>query len=303
MSFVQDVAAGAVRSGTSVLYATLGEVVAERAGVINLGVEGCMLAGACAGFITTYKTGNAYLGVLAAIVAGAGMALIHAFLAVWRGANQLASGLALVFFGLGITAFVGRPYVGKKIEGLGPVPIPVLSDLPFLGPVLFNHDLLTYLVFALGPALWWVIFRSRWGLYLRAAGESTEAAFAAGLHPKVIQTIAVAIGGSLAGMGGAQLSLAYTQTWVEGMTNGRGFIAVALVIFAMWSPLRAIAGALLFGGAIAFQLQLQARGANVSQFLLDMIPYLVTLAVLLLWGQRSRRSMPEGLKQVFRGTG
>jgi general nucleoside transport system permease protein len=303
MSFVQSVATGAVRSGTSVLYATLGEVIAERAGVVNLGVEGCMLGGACAGFVVAYRTGNAYTGVLAAAVAGAALALIHAFLVVSRGANQLASGLALGFFGLGITAFIGRPYVGKKIEGLATYPLPVLSDIPFVGPVLFSHDILTYLVFPLGPLLWWLLFRTRWGLHLRAVGENAESAYAAGLHPKLIQYIAVAAGGGLAGLGGAQLSLAYTQTWVEGMTNGRGFIAVALVIFAMWNPLRAVAGALLFGGAIAFQLQLQARGANVSQFLLDMIPYLVTLAVLLLWNKASRRAVPEGLRNVFRGTG
>jgi general nucleoside transport system permease protein len=303
MSFISDVSSGAVRSGTSVLYASLGEVIAERAGVINLGVEGCMLGGACAGYIIAYETGSPYLGVLAAAVIGGALALIHAFLAISRGANQLASGLALVFFGLGITAFIGRPYVGKKVEGLPNLPIPVLSDLPFVGPVFFDHDILTYLVFPLTPLLWWVLFRSRWGIHLRAVGESTEAAFAAGLNPKRIQYLAVVIGGAFAGVGGAQLSLAYTQTWVEGMTNGRGFIAVALVIFAMWSPLRALAGALLFGGAVAFQLQLQARGASVSQFLLDMIPYLLTLLVLLVWGQASRRSMPEGLKKVFRGTG
>lgn len=303
MSFLQDVSAGAIRSSSSVLYATMGEVIAERAGVINLGSEGCMVGGACAGFIVTYRTGNVLLGVLAAMLAGAGLALIHAFLCITRGANQLVSGLALTFFGLGLTAFLGRPYVKVQIEGLDVVRIPLLSDLPVLGQVLFAHDLLTYLVFPLGPALWWLLFRTRWGLHLRAAGESTEAAYAAGLNPNLIQYLAVCAGGGLAGLGGAQLSLAYTQTWVEGMTNGRGFIAVALVIFAMWNPLRGIAGALLFGGAIAFQLQLQARGANISQFLLDMTPYLLTLAVLLLWNKASRRALPEGLKKVFQGTG
>ena len=301
--FLKDVSAGAVRSGTSVLYATLGEVIPERAGVINLGAEGCMLAGACAGFIATFRSGNAYVGVLAAALAGAALALIHAFLVVTRGANQLASGLALTFFGLGITAYFGRPYVGKQIHGLGELPIPGLSNMPFVGEVLFSHDLLTYLVFPLGPAIWWLLFRSRLGLQLRAAGESPEATFAAGLSPARLRYLAVMLGGGLAGLGGAQLSLAYTQTWVDGMTNGRGFIAVALVIFAMWNPLRGIAGALLFGGAIAFQLQLQARGVSISQFLLDMIPYVVTLAVLLVWGRAGRRAMPEGLKDVFSGTG
>lgn len=303
MSLITDVSTGAVRSGTSVMYATLGEIIAERAGIINLGVEGCMLAGACAGFITTVETGNAYLGVLAGMLAGGLLALIHAFLVVTRGANQLASGLSLMFFGLGITAFFGRSYVGEQIAGLPNHPIPGLADLPYAGPVFFDHDVLTYLVFPLGPAIWWFLYHTSWGLNLRAVGESPELAFAAGLHPARIQYAAVSAGGALAGIGGAQLSLAYTQTWIEGMTNGRGFIAVALVIFAMWNPLRGMAGALLFGGAVALQLQLQARGAEISPFLLDMTPYILTLVALLALGRSGRASMPQGLTAVFRGTG
>jgi len=303
MSFAQDVGTGAVRAGSSVMLATYGEILAQRAGVINLGVEGCMISGACAGFIVTAKTGSPYLGILAAIISGAAMASIHAFMVVTRGANQLASGLALMFLGLGLTAYMGRPYVSEKINGLNDVPIPLLSDLPFFGSIIFDHDILTYTAFLLGPAMWWFLFRTRWGLQVRAVGESTEAAFAAGLNPKRIQYMAVIAGGALAGLGGAQLSLAYTQSWVEGMTNGRGFIAVALVIFAMWNPLRGMAGALLFGGALAFQLQLQARGVGISPFLLDMTPYLLTVAVLLVWAQIGRDSFPAGLKSVFRGTG
>lgn len=303
MSFITSVATGSVRAGTSVMYATLGEVIAQRAGIINLGVEGCMLMGACAGFIVTAKTGNPYLGVLAAMTAGALLASVHAFLVVTRGANQLASGLALMFLGLGLTSFFGRPYVDDQITPLKDYKIPFLGDLPFVGRFLFDHDPLTYAVVPLGIFLWWFVFKSRWGLYLRAVGESTEAAYAAGLNPVKIQYAAVMAGGALAGIGGAQISLAYAPTWVEGMTNGRGFIAVALVIFAMWNPLRAIAGALLFGGAVALQLQLQARGVAISPFLLDMTPYLLTLAVLVVWAQRGRDSFPAGLNKVFRGTG
>jgi simple sugar transport system permease protein len=303
MSFVQDVGTGAVRAGSSVMLATYGEIIAERAGIINLGVEGCMISGAAAGFIVTAKTGSPYAGVLAAILAGGALASIHAFMVITRGANQLASGLALMFLGLGLTAFFGRPYVSYKINGMADVPIPGLSSIPVIGPVVFDHDLLTYAAFILGPVLWWFLFRTRWGLQLRAVGESTEAAFAAGLNPQRIQYMAVIAGGALAGLGGAQLSLAYTQSWVEGMTNGRGFIAVALVIFAVWNPLRGMAGALLFGGAVAFQLQLQARGVGISPFLLDMTPYIVTIAVLLAWAQVGRDSFPAGLKAVFRGTG
>lgn len=303
MGFLTAVSTGAVRAGCSVMYASLGEVVAQRAGIINLGVEGCMLAGACAAYIVAAETGSPYPGVLAAIFVGALMATIHAFLVVTRGANQLASGLALMFLGLGITAFFGRPYVKVQITPLADYPIPGLSRLPYLGSVLFNHDVLTYAVFPLAGFLWWFVFRSRWGVMLRAVGESTESAFASGLHPARIQYMAVAFGGALAGLGGAQISLAYTATWVENLTQGRGFIAVALVIFAMWNPLRAMAGALLFGGAVALQLQLQARGVGISPFLLDMTPYLLTILVLLAWAQRGRDAFPAGLNKVFRGTG
>jgi len=292
-----------VRAGSSVMLATYGEIISERAGIINLGVEGCMIAGACSGFIVTAETGSPYAGIAAALLAGAAMASIHAFMVITRGANQLASGLALMFLGLGLTGYAGRPYVSSKIHGLNTVELPLLSDVPVLGDVLFSHDILTYAAFLLGPILWFFMFKTRPGLNLRAVGESTDAAFAAGLNPKRIQYMAVIAGGALAGLGGAQLSLAYTQSWVEGMTNGRGFIAVALVIFAMWSPMRGMAGALLFGGAVAFQLQLQARGVGVSPFLLDMTPYLMTIAVLLIWVRIGRDSFPAGLKAVFRGTG
>lgn len=303
MSLPTDIATGSVRSGSPVLYATLGELISERAGVINLGTEGCMAAGACAGIIATAETGNAFVGVAAGMLAGALLALIHAYMVLARGANQLASGLALMFLGLGLAAFFGRPYVSENIEGLDRVAIPGLSQLPFVGRALFEHDLLTYAVFPLAALTWWVVFRTRWGIYLRAVGEHPEAAFAAGIHPARVQAIAVAIGGAFAGIGGAQLSLAIAQSWVAGMTGGRGFIAVALVIFAMWNPWRAIAGALLFGGALATQLQLQARGVAISPFLLEMTPYLVTLVVLLLWNRASRHAMPQGLQAVFRGTG
>lgn len=301
--FTQFVLTGSIRSGTSVLYATLGETVTERSGIINLGTEGCMLMGACFGFITTAQTGNPFLGVLAALAAGGALSLIHAFLVIERKANQLASGLAVMFFGLGLTALVGRPYVGQNIGGLNPVEIPLLSDIPFLGQILFKQDILTYLVYFMGPLIWWVMYRTRWGLSLRAVGESPEVAFSTGRNPRLIQYSTVFFGGMMSGLGGAQLSLAYTHSWVENMTSGRGFIAVALVIFALWHPLRAIAGALLFGGATSLQLQLQTLGVGVSQFVLDMLPYLVTLAILLIWSQQGKRAVPAGLAVVFRRSG
>jgi ABC-type uncharacterized transport system permease subunit len=293
---------GAVRSATSVLFASLGEILSERAGVTNLGVEGSMLMGAGAGFAVTAATGSPWLGILAALAGGAALALVHGFMTLARGANQLASGLATMFLGLGLTALIGAPYVKANVEGLNRAPVPLLSDLPVVGGVLFNHDLLTYLAFLLAPALWAFLKYTRWGLLLRAVGERPEVVYAAGLDPRRFQYAAVVAGGALAGLGGAQLSLAYTHSWFEGMTAGRGFIAVALVIFAAWDPLRAVVGALLFGGAIALNFQLQALGVRISPYALDVMPYLLTLAVLLAWGQSGKRAMPEGLRAVFRSS-
>ncbi len=301
MSFVIGVLVGALQAGTSVLYAALGEVIVERGGVINLGLEGSMLMGASVGFAATYQTGNPFVGLLAAALAGGLFNLVLAYLVVTRGANQLAAGLALGFLGIGLSAVIGRPYVGQMIDGLGTLPIPLLSEIPFFGPVLFRHDILIYAVIPLAFFLQWVLFSTRWGLAVRTVGEDKTVAYAAGLRTSLLQYQAIFVGGLLAGVGGAHLSLAFRGVWGEQMTAGRGFIAVALVIFAAWSPLRAVLGAMLFGGALAFQLQLQARGAPVSPFILDMIPYLLTLGVLLFLRGSRRYAMPAGLKSVFEG--
>jgi simple sugar transport system permease protein len=300
--FLQGMAAGALRSGTSIMYGALGEVINERAGVVNLGLEGCMLTGACAGFIATYRSGNPYLGIAAAALAGGAFNLLFGFLAVTRRANQLASGLTLMFFALGLTALLGTKYVGKRIDGLDQLSIPLLSKIRWVGPAVFTGDILTFGMLPSAIAVWWLLYRTRWGLKVRTVGESRTAAFAAGLSPQKIQYQALFAGGLLGGIGGAHLSLSYTRVWIEGMTAGRGFIAVALVIFATWQPLRVIAGALLFGGAIAFQLQLQAHNTSISPFLLDMLPYLLTLFVLLVWGRKRQHQMPHGLVEVFEGT-
>jgi simple sugar transport system permease protein len=293
---------GAVGPGISVLYATYGEVITEKAGRINLGIEGSMLMGACFGFAATVETGNVLAGVLAGALAGMVLSLIHAYLVVFRGTNQLATGLAVTLFGAGVTAYAGRGYVGSSIGGLDPVAIPILAGLPVLGKALFRQDLLAYSAYALGPVLWAFLRYTRWGLSLRAVGESASVAYAAGRNPARWQVAAIAAGGLLAGLGGAQLSLALTHSWTEGMTAGRGFIAVALVIFGMWSPVRAMMGAFLFGGAIGLQLQLQSIGAPISPFILDMFPYAITLGVLAVWTGAALRSMPEGLKGVLKGT-
>jgi ABC-type uncharacterized transport system permease subunit len=298
---IVEILTGAIRAGTSVLFASLGEVVAQRAGVINLGTEGSMLGGAFVAFAVTYQTGSPWIGLLAGGLAGLLFALIHAFLVIQRRANQLAVGLTIIFLAQGLTAFMGQDYVDKQINGLNPIAIPVLSDIPFIGPVFFNHDILTYLVFLLVPLIWWFLFYSKPGVLLRATGEREEVVFSLGKSPTLIRYLAVSFGGLMAGLGGAQLSIAFTHTWVENMTQGRGIIAVALVIFAAWLPTRAMLGAYLFGGAQALQLALQGRGLEVSPFLLFMLPYLLTLVVLFIVERRKVSSMPESLRKVFEG--
>jgi simple sugar transport system permease protein len=301
LEVLQSVLAGGIRAGTPILYTTLGEVVSERAGVVNLGVEGGILVGACVGFITTAHTQDPFVGVLAAAVAGGITSLVHAFMVVTLRANQIASGLALMFLCLGVTSFVGRPYVAVKINAIPQLTVPVLSDIPLVGPLLFTHDILVYGAYLLAPLIWVLLFFTKWGLALRAVGESQTVAFAAGLPTTLIRYLAVTCGGILAGVAGAHLSLAYARSWVEGMSNGRGFIAVALVIFATWHPLRGVIGAVVFGAAFALQLQIQARGVGLSPYFLDMLPYLLTLLGLLLWGRTQKYRMPEGLKGVFEG--
>lgn len=297
--FVEDVLAGTVRSATSVLFAAQGEVIAERSGVINLGTEGCMLTGALAAFAVTAGTGSPLLGILAGAGCASMLALLHAFLVITRRANQLATGLAITFLALGVTAALGTSYVDREINALEPVPLPLLSDLPFVGRVLFNHDLLTYCGLALGPLLWLFLYRTRWGLVLRATGERGVVAFAYGHPPARVRYLAVMAGGALAGVGGAQLVLAYTLNWVENVTVGRGFVAVALVIFAAWDPVRATIGSFIFGGALSLQLQLQARGVDISPFLLQMTPYVLTIVILVVASRARAHRAPDEIRAVF----
>ncbi|GAB6926691.1 ABC transporter permease [Paenibacillus sp. JCM 10914] len=300
---IADILTGAIRSGTSVMLASQGELISERAGVINLGTEGSMLCGALGGFAFTVWTGNPWIGVLAGGVAGMLISAIHAFLVLTCGANQLATGLTIMFFGMGVTSFLGRGFVSEQIVGFNPVPIPVLSDIPFIGGILFNHDPLTYLSILLVPCLWYVLFRTRLGIILRATGERQEVLFASGINPKVVRYLAVMAGGFLAGVGGVQLSVAFTHSWIENMTQGRGVVAVALVIFAAWKPARAMLGAYLFGAAQALQLTVQQQGLPISPFFLFMVPYLLTLAALLIVERRKHSLMPESLGKVFAGDG
>ncbi len=299
MNLLLQVMVGAVRGGTSILYAALGETISERAGVINLGTEGCMLVGALSAYAVTAQTGNPWVGVAAGAAAGGALAFIHAALVLQRGANQLATGLVVLFLGLGLTSLFGAAFVGESINAFDPIAIPGLSSIPWVGDILFNHDALTYLSFGVGPAMWWLLYRSRWGLLVRASGEREEVLAAYGHSPLRVRYLAVVGGGALAGIGGAQLSTAYANAWFENMTAGRGFIAVALVIFAAWHPLRCMAGAYLFGAALALSPALQARGIGINQFALDAVPYLVTVLVLVFLGRKRLHAAPEGLRKVF----
>lgn len=286
---------GAVTGGTSILYAALGETISERAGVINVGTEGSMLAGALAAFAVSVKTGHVWIGVLGGAAAGAALASVHAWMVVYRKANQLATGLVVLFLALGLTSLYGTSYVSSPLKGFKAIKLPLLSHIPVLGPVLFDHDPLVYLSYVAVPAVWWLLFRSRWGVLLRTAGEKPESLLAYGISPARVRTLAVIAGGAFAGVGGAQLSTAVALSWAENMTVGRGFIAVALVIFAAWEPFKVMAGAYLFGAAITLGSQLQIRHVNVNQFLLDALPYLVTIVVLIALARRRKDAAPEAL--------
>jgi simple sugar transport system permease protein len=299
---ILGVLSSAIFSGISLLYTTLGEVIDERAGIVNLGLEGVLLVSASSGFAVTVLTQNPFLGVLVAILVGGLMNMILGYLVIHRKANQLASGLALMFFGFGLSALIGKPFVGVKINPLPRIPLPGFGSLPKLYTSLFSFDILIYLAIPTAILVWWLLYRTRWGLGLRAVGENADTAFASGRAPRLIRYQALFLGGLLAGIGAAHLSIAYTMNWTEYMTGGRGFIAVALVIFSRWHPLRAIAGALLFSGAVAFQLLLQSSGVQISPFLLDTIPYILTLLVLIAWGGNRKHSAPASLGRVYHGS-
>jgi len=299
---ILGVLSSSIFSGTSLLYATLGELIDQRSGIVNLGLEGVLLVSASSGFAVTSVSGNPYLGVLVAMLAGGLLNMILGYLVISRQANQLASGLAVMFFGFGLSALIGKPYVGARIDGLPRILLPGLSNLPRLYTSLFKFDPLIYLAIPVAFLVFWILFRTRWGLGLRAVGENADTAFASGRNPRLVRYQALFIGGLLTGLGAAHLSIAYTMTWAEYMTAGRGFIAIALVIFSRWHPLQAIAGALIFSGAVAFQLLLQSSGVEISPLLLDTIPYIVTVLVLIAWGGHRKNSAPASLGRVYYGS-
>lgn len=294
--------ARAIVAGTPLLFATLGEIFNEKAGNLNLGVEGMMLMGAVVGFQVGFTTGDPFLALLGAMLAGALGAGIYAFLTVSLRANQVVAGLTLTIFGTGFSGFLGKQLVGKiipeSIRGFfQPLPIPVLGEIPIIGPVFFQQDPFVYLSYVTAILMGIYLYRTRLGLNLRAVGENPAAADSASINVNLYKYVHILIGGALCGLGGAYLSLVYVPSWQEYITAGRGWIAVALVIFAMWNPYKAIIGSYLFGGLDIIGFRIQGSGIQISQYLIDMLPYLVTILVLVVVSMRKSRenSPPKGL--------
>lgn len=273
--------AAAVQSGTPILYATLGEMITERSGVLNLGVEGMMLFGALAAFWFSLVTGQPWLGFLMGGVCAALLASLHGLVCLGFQGNQVVSGLALTILGTGLANYLGTPLVGTRGVGFPSLPIPGLSSIPVIGPIFFSHDILVYISFVLPVLIWLFLRHTRLGLHLRSAGENPAAAATAGLNVIGLRWLGITLGGFFVGLGGAYLSLAYIHLWTNGLTAGRGWIAVALVIFSFWRPGRAVFGAYLFGGVMAFQLRLQASGTDIPSSFLLMLPYALTILVLI----------------------
>jgi len=274
------VLASTVGAATPLVYASLGELITERAGVLNLGVEGMMLVGAIAAFAVTSQTGSLGLGFAAGMAAGMALSLLFGFLTLTLQANQVATGLALTLFGVGLSAFIGREFVGTVVNGLKGLSIPVLGDIPLIGPLLFRFDPLVYASIALFMLMQWFLARTHAGLLTRAVGESPRAAHSIGYPVIGVRYLAVLFGGAMSGLAGAYLSLAITPMWVEGMTAGRGWIALALVVFATWKPWRVVLGAYLFGGVTILQLHAQGFGVAIPSEFLSMLPYVATIVVL-----------------------
>ena len=282
IDLITNILYATIRTGTPLILVAFGEMVCEKSGVLNLGQEGMMLMGAVVGFAMAVVTGSLMIAILMAILAGICMSLLFGFLSITLVSNQVASGLALTIFGGGLSAFIGANYVGIGIDGVQPLFIPFLSDIPIIGKALFQQDPLVYFSFFMGGLLFFVLTRTRLGLNLRAVGENPEAANSMGIHVHGIRYMAVMFGGAMAGLAGGYLSLAYTPLWSDGLTAGKGWIALALVVFASWKVGRIMLGAYLFGIASIMHLILQGTGFEISPSILAMMPYVATIFVLVL---------------------
>lgn len=285
-----------------IILAAIGELVVEKAGVLNLGVEGMMIMGAICGFATAVGTGNPYLGFVGGAAGAMAMAFIFGVLTQFLLANQVATGLALTLFGLGLSSMIGQGYVGIKPPATGKVELGPLADVPFFGTILFEHDWMVYVSVGIIAAVWAVLKYTRMGLILRAVGESHDAAHALGYKVRRIRMLAVLFGGTMAGLGGAYVSLIRVPQWTDGITAGAGWIALAIVVFASWKPWRVLLGAYLFGGITVLQLNLQAAGARIPVEYLSMSPYLITILVLVIMSSgkgKAALNAPAALGQNF----
>jgi ABC-type uncharacterized transport system permease subunit len=294
--------AATLNSGTVLAIASLGLLINEKVGIVNLGAEGMMLCAAIAGFATVVSTGSDALGFIAGMAVGAGLAAIFGVLVIWLNTNQYATGLALTLFGTGFSAFVGTSFVQARISERANYSIPILADIPYLGPALFRHHPLVYLTVLFALVLIWFLYRTRSGLIMRSVGESPESAHALGYPVRRIRLLAVTVGGALCGLAGAYLSVIYTPLWVEGMVAGKGWIALALTTFATWRPARVLLGAYLFGGVTMLQFHLQSIGVDLPSQFLSTLPYLATIVVLALISRNPqwiRINMPASIGKPF----
>lgn len=301
--FISAMLAAAIRTGTPLLLVALGEMIVEKSGVLNLGQEGMLLIGAVVGFIAASHSDSITIGFLAAITGGMAMALIFALVALFLSANQIATGLALTIFGVGLSAFLGSDYEGKALEGLSAIDLPLLSDIPFLGQVFFQHDAIVYLSWIVFIIVWMIFRQSTLGLNIRAVGENPDAANAIGIKVVPLRFACVLVGGALAGLAGGYLSLVYTPLWTEDMSAGRGWIALAIVVFASWKATRILLGAYLFGFASILHLAAQGMGINLSANLLAMLPYAATIVVLVILSRNKQwlqLSEPMALAKPWR---
>ncbi|GAB3507379.1 ABC transporter permease [Emticicia fontis] len=303
MDILISIFAGAVSAATPVLFVVLGEIITERSGVINLGIEGTMLCAALVSVIVSFYTGSTLLAIICAMLAGAIMGTIHALGAVRYQVNQIALGLAVTILGTGLSAYFGIDFVGKKIVSVNTMQIPYLVKLPFIGPVLFGQNIFVYGALLLIPLIGLFFSKTRWGLEVIASGDDPEAALKSGVPVSRLRACCTVVGAAIGSLGGAYIALVYTQGWIENMTQGRGLIGVGLVIFSFWSPWRAFPAVLIYGAVISLQLYLQAAGVDVSPFILEMCQYIVIILALSLATYRLKNSqgqMPQYLGKSFR---
>jgi general nucleoside transport system permease protein len=302
MDMMQNILLTIATAATPLLIAALGELVVERSGVLNLGVEGMMIMGAVSGFAVALSTGNPWLGMLAGIVVGALFSQLFAFLVLSIATNQVATGLSLTLLGLGLSGMIGESFVGQPGVKLANIDIPVLSDIPLVGRLLFGQDPIFYISIALVIGVYGFLFYTRAGLTLRSVGDNHHSAHALGISVLRYRYLAIMFGGACAGLAGAHLTLVYTPQWIENMTAGRGWIALALVVFASWRPLRVLAGAYLFGAVSIGQLHAQALGFGIPSQLLSSLPYLATIVVLVIISTNRRLTLmntPASLGRPF----